>query len=148
MAAPPMTDLVARVTRELPDTDKDRYDIAYQRGRAQARSSLLFGGLVVGLAGGALGMLLLDPERGAARRAELRRRLDEMRDKAKARAAAAAEAAAERRSRGEAGPGSPPSADDPFIPSGPTTASTGTADPRVPVAAGTVADPAAEPLPR
>ena len=44
-----MNDVVVRLLRELPDTDKDRYDIAFERGRAQARSSLLFGGMTIGL---------------------------------------------------------------------------------------------------
>ncbi len=70
-----MDDLVARVLRELPDTSKDRYDIAYQRGRAQARSGLLFGGLAMGALGGAAAMFLLDPARGRGRRAELSQRL-------------------------------------------------------------------------
>ena len=43
-----MNDVVFRLLRELPDTDKDRYDIAFERGRAQARSSLLFGGMTIG----------------------------------------------------------------------------------------------------
>jgi hypothetical protein len=54
-----MDDVVFRLLRELPDTDKDRYDIAYERGRAQARSSLLFGGIALGLVAGALGAFLL-----------------------------------------------------------------------------------------
>jgi gas vesicle protein len=70
-----MDDLVSRITRELPDTDRDRYDIAYQRGRAQARSMLLFGGLAVGAAAGAVATLLLDPGRGRGRRIELSQRL-------------------------------------------------------------------------
>ena len=28
-----MDDLVSRLVRELPDTNRDRYDIAYERGR-------------------------------------------------------------------------------------------------------------------
>jgi gas vesicle protein len=70
-----MDDLVSRLARELPDTSKDRYDIAYQRGRSQARSSLLFGGMAIGLAAGALGMYLLDPRQGNGRRTELGQRL-------------------------------------------------------------------------
>jgi hypothetical protein len=61
----------SRVQRELPDTDKDRYDIAYERGRAQSRSSLLFGGLVLGAISGLIGMFVLDPVRGAQRRAAI-----------------------------------------------------------------------------
>ncbi len=70
-----MDDLVSRISRELPDTDRDRYDIAYQRGRAQARSTLLFGGLALGAAVGAVATLLLDPGRGRGRRIELSQRL-------------------------------------------------------------------------
>jgi gas vesicle protein len=73
-----MDDLVSRITRELPDTDRDRYDIAYQRGRAQARSALLFGGLALGAAAGAVATLLLDPARGRGRRIQLRQRAGAM----------------------------------------------------------------------
>ena len=69
-----MDDVVFRLLRELPDTDKDRYDIAYERGRAQARSSLLFGGMAIGLLAGALGLFLLDPVVGGGRRARLAQR--------------------------------------------------------------------------
>ena len=66
-----MKDLVNRIQRELPDTDKDRYDVAYERGHAQARSGLLFGGLAFGALVGAAVTFLFDPDRGASRRAEL-----------------------------------------------------------------------------
>jgi hypothetical protein len=69
-----MDDVVFRLLRELPDTDKDRYDIAYERGRAQMRSSLLFGGMALGLVAGGLGAFLLDPIVGAGRRARLAER--------------------------------------------------------------------------
>jgi len=69
-----MSDVVFRLLRELPDTDKDRYDVAYERGRAQARSSLLFGGMTIGLVAGALGLFLLDPVEGSGRRTQLVRR--------------------------------------------------------------------------
>ena len=71
-----MDDIVGRLMRELPDTDKDRYDIAYERGRAQARSTLAAGGLAVGLAAGAVLMFLLDPRLGRGRRIELGQRLN------------------------------------------------------------------------
>ena len=71
-----MDDIVGRLVRELPDTDKDRYDIAYERGRAQARSSLLGAGLAIGLAAGAVLTFLLDPSLGRGRRIELRQRLN------------------------------------------------------------------------
>ena len=75
-----MKDVVARLQRELPDTDKDRYDIAYRRGRAQARSALLAGGLAVGSALGAGLMWLMDPAKGAARRAQLGDRFSGLRN--------------------------------------------------------------------
>jgi hypothetical protein len=70
-----MSDLVSRVIRELPDTDRDRYDVAYERGRAQARSTKILAGLVTGLTAGVAGMFFLDPERGRSRRAEFGQRL-------------------------------------------------------------------------
>jgi gas vesicle protein len=69
-----MNDVVLRLLRELPDTDKDRYDIAYGRGRAQARSVLLFGGMTIGLVAGALAVFLFDPTVGGGRRAQLAQR--------------------------------------------------------------------------
>jgi hypothetical protein len=74
-----MDDIVSRLIRELPDTNRDRYDIAYSRGRAQARSSLLAGGLVAGFAGGLVAMFLLDPANGRSRRAELAQRVGAVR---------------------------------------------------------------------
>lgn len=63
-----MADIVTEIHKNLPGTDRDRYEIAYQRGRAQARSALVVGGLAVGAAVGAAATWLLDPERGAQRR--------------------------------------------------------------------------------
>ena len=68
-----MNDVVFRLLRELHDTDRDRYDIAYGRGRAQARSALLFGGIAIGLVAVGLGLFLLDRVVGPGRRAQLRR---------------------------------------------------------------------------
>ena len=85
-----MDDLVSRLARELPDTDKNRYDIAYRRGRAQARSSLLFGGMAIGAALGSFAALLLDPAEGRSRRAALGQRLgafgNDLRDAVEGRA--------------------------------------------------------------
>jgi len=64
-----MKDIVAEVQRNLPGTDKDRYDIAYERGRTQARSALATTGIAPGLAVGTF-----DPVMGPARRAQLRQR--------------------------------------------------------------------------
>lgn len=75
-----MKDLISRVQRELPDTDKDRYDAAYERGQSQARSGLLFGGLAFGALLGAALMYLFDPNRGAGRRAELASRATGLRN--------------------------------------------------------------------
>lgn len=75
-----MHNLISRIQRELPDTDKDRYDAAYERGRAQARSGRLFGGLAFGAVVGAVSMFLFDPDRGAGRRAELASRATALRD--------------------------------------------------------------------
>jgi hypothetical protein len=78
-----MKDLFNRIQRELPDTDKDRYDAAYDRGQAQARSGLLAGGLAFGALLGAGLMFLFDPHRGAGRRAELASRATGLRNRAK-----------------------------------------------------------------
>ena len=60
--------LVTNLERELPTTDKDRYDRAFHRGRARARTSFLGIGLVAGILGGIAGAFFLDPERGRHRR--------------------------------------------------------------------------------
>jgi gas vesicle protein len=73
-------DFLSRLWRELPDTDKDRYDIAYEQGAHQARSGLLFGGMLVGALAGAAAMFLVDPARGAGRRAELASRTTGLRN--------------------------------------------------------------------
>lgn len=75
----PLRNAVSRVQRELPDTDQDRYDIAYERGHAQARSKLVVAGMAIGSAAGAGLMWLMDPARGAARRAQLGTRLEGLR---------------------------------------------------------------------
>jgi hypothetical protein len=66
--------MISEMQRYVPGTDQERYDIAYKRGRRQTRSALVFGGLFAGLVMGALGMFLLDPDRGKGRRAEIRQR--------------------------------------------------------------------------
>jgi gas vesicle protein len=71
---------LARLQRELPDTDKDRYDIAYEQGQSQARSGLLFGGMLAGALAGVTAMFLLDPARGAGRRAQLASRVTGLRN--------------------------------------------------------------------
>jgi gas vesicle protein len=64
---------VARLERELPDTDKDRYDRAFERGRVRTRSIYVVGGLAIGIGAGIAAALLLDPQRGATRRAQISR---------------------------------------------------------------------------
>ena len=81
-----MDDIVSRLIRELPDTNRDRYDIAYSRGHAQARSSLLAGGLVAGFVGGLAAMFLFDPAKGRSRRAELGQRFGALRNDLERRA--------------------------------------------------------------
>lgn len=75
-----MENLINRIQRELPDTDKDRYDAAYERGRAQARSGNVFGGLAFGALVGAVLMFLFDPDRGRSRRAQLASRATGLRN--------------------------------------------------------------------
>ena len=60
---------VTRLERELPDTDKDRYDRAYERGRVQTRTMYVVGGLAVGIGAGLAAALLLDPSGAQERRA-------------------------------------------------------------------------------
>jgi hypothetical protein len=66
-----ITTLVSNLERELPTTDKDRYDRAYLRGWTRARTSFVGVGLLAGIAAGIAGAFLLDPQRGPQRRAAL-----------------------------------------------------------------------------
>ena len=70
-----LRDFVARLERELPDTDRDRYDRAFARGFARARSGYLFAGLALGAIGGAAAIALLDPQLGRSRRIGLGEKL-------------------------------------------------------------------------
>jgi gas vesicle protein len=63
--------VMTRLERELPDTDKDRYDRAYQRGRVQTRTIFVGLGIAIGIAAGVTTAILLDPQRGPARRARI-----------------------------------------------------------------------------
>jgi len=63
--------VMTRLERELPDTDKDRYDRAYERGRVRTRSIFIGLGVAVGIAAGVTAAVLLDPQRGPARRARI-----------------------------------------------------------------------------
>ena len=60
--------LIARLERELPDTDRDRYARAFARGRAQGRSKYLAVGIVAGVTTGIVAALLLEPGHGKERR--------------------------------------------------------------------------------
>ena len=68
---------VSRLERELPDTDKDRYDRAYERGRVRTRTIYLAGGAAAGIAAGIAAAMLLDPQRGVERRARIARFKDD-----------------------------------------------------------------------
>jgi gas vesicle protein len=70
-----ITTLVTNLERELPNTDKDRYDRAFGRGFARARTSFVIVGAATGIAAGIAGAYLFDPQRGAHRRNALRSRL-------------------------------------------------------------------------
>jgi hypothetical protein len=74
VSAPALRAIIARLERELPDTDSDRYDRAYRRGRVQARSIYLGLGLAAGIAAGVVAALLLDPKHGKERRDQITRR--------------------------------------------------------------------------
>ena len=60
--------IISRIERELPDTDKDRYVRAFERGRVQTRTRYVVLGAVAGIAAGILGVLFLDPKQGKGRR--------------------------------------------------------------------------------
>lgn len=68
--------LVENLERDLPTTDKGRYDRAYARGWARARTSFVIVGAAAGIAAGVAGAFLLDPKDGPRRRAALRAKLD------------------------------------------------------------------------
>ncbi len=67
-----ITTLVTNLERELPSTDKDRYDRAFGRGFARARTSFVVIGAAAGIAAGIAGAFLLDPQRGPERRKAIR----------------------------------------------------------------------------
>jgi len=66
-----ITNLVTSLERELPTTDKDRYDRAFARGWTRARATFVGAGLVTGLLAGIAGAFLLDAQRGTQRREQL-----------------------------------------------------------------------------
>jgi len=66
--------LIARLEKELPEVDRDKYHRAYMRGRTQARSRYLVVGLVAGIGAGAVAAILLDPTHGKERRDTIARK--------------------------------------------------------------------------
>ena len=58
--------VIMRLERELPDTDKDRYDRAFERGRVRTRTVYLGVGVAVGIGAGIVAAVLLDPQRREA----------------------------------------------------------------------------------
>ena len=67
--------IVENLERDLPTTDKGRYDRAYSRGWARARTSFIVVGAAAGIAAGIAGAWLLDPKQGPRRREALRNRV-------------------------------------------------------------------------
>jgi gas vesicle protein len=70
-----ITTLVTNLERDLPTTDGDRYDRAFRRGFARARTSFVLIGAATGIAAGIAGAFLLDPQRGPQRRAAMQARV-------------------------------------------------------------------------
>jgi hypothetical protein len=63
-----ISSLVENLERELPTTDKGRYDRAYSRGWARARTSFVVVGALTGIIAGIAGAYLFDPRHGSQRR--------------------------------------------------------------------------------
>jgi hypothetical protein len=72
---------IARLERELPEVERSRYNRAYLRGRAQARSIWLAVGITAGVSIGVALAVLLDPTRGKARREALKARARSLADR-------------------------------------------------------------------
>ena len=85
--------VMTRLERELPDTDKDRYDRAFERGRVQTRTIYVGVGVAVGIGAGIVAAVLLDPQRGKARREAIARWKDDVARQAAKGAKAASERA-------------------------------------------------------
>jgi hypothetical protein len=64
--------IVENLERDLPTTDKGRYDRAYSRGWARARTGFVIVGAAAGIAAGIAGAFLLDLSEGPRRREALR----------------------------------------------------------------------------
>lgn len=85
--------LIARLERELPDTDRDRYARAFARGRAQGRSKHVAVGLAAGVSAGIVAALLLEPEHGKVRRERIGRKVSSLTAGISSRAASTAKSA-------------------------------------------------------
>lgn len=88
--------LIARLERELPDTDRDRYARAFARGRAQGRSKYLAVGIAAGVATGIVAALLLEPGHGKERRVRIGSKVSSLTAGVSSRAASAATIAQDR----------------------------------------------------
>ncbi len=72
---------IARLERELPENERNRYNRAYLRGRTQARSVWLTVGIAAGVGLGVAAAVLLDPRNGKARRDALKARARTLADR-------------------------------------------------------------------
>jgi hypothetical protein len=88
--------LIARLERELPDTDRDRYARAYARGRAQGRSRYLVIGIAAGVTAGVVAAALLEPRHGKDRRDRIGGKVSSLTSGLSARAASTAKVAQDR----------------------------------------------------
>lgn len=88
--------LVARLERELPDTDRDRYARAFARGRAQGRSKYLALGIAAGVTAGIVAAALLEPGHGKERRDRIGGKVSSLTTGISARAASTAKVAGDR----------------------------------------------------
>jgi gas vesicle protein len=152
-----ITTLVTNLERELPNTDKDRYDRAFGRGFARARTSFVIVGAATGIAAGIAGAYLFDPQRGPQRRNALRTRLRRTTDDVSSQVKRTATLTADRakgfayergliKPDGEAEDGAGHSAPAPLVPVMDSTIGSGSV---MPLADGPVTDPASierEPL--
>jgi hypothetical protein len=72
---------IARLERELPESERDRYTRAYLRGRAQSRSIYLTIGIAAGIGAGVAAAMLLEPKNGKARREAIKARARALADR-------------------------------------------------------------------
>jgi hypothetical protein len=88
--------LIARLERELPDTDRDRYARAFARGRAQGRSRYLAVGIAAGVTAGVVAAALLEPRHGKERRDRIGGKVSSVTSGLSTRAASTAKLAQDR----------------------------------------------------